>query len=64
MILVSQHFPVKHKSINSYEYNRLEEIITMRNGIIVDTLTIVDNVEVVKCDGVILEAFEGFSVLT
>ena len=32
----------------------------MRNGIIVDTLTSVDIVEIVKCGGVILEVFEGF----
>ena len=32
----------------------------MRNGIVIDTLTSVDNVEIVKCGGVILEIFEGF----
>ena len=32
----------------------------MRNGIIIDTLTSVDNVEIVKCGGVILEIYEGF----
>ena len=32
----------------------------MRNGIIVDTLTGVAIVEIVKCGGVILEVFEGF----
>ena len=32
----------------------------MRNGIIIDTLTSVDIVEIVKCGGVILEIFEGF----
>ena len=31
----------------------------MRNGKIIDTLTSVDIVEVVKCGGVILEVFEG-----
>ena len=31
----------------------------MRNGIIIDILTSVDNVEIVKCGGVILEVFEG-----
>ena len=32
----------------------------MRNGIIIDTLTSVDIVEIVKCGGVILEVYEGF----
>ena len=32
----------------------------MRNGIIRDTLTSVDNVEIVKCGGFVLEVFEGF----
>ena len=31
----------------------------MRNGIIIDTLTSVDIVEIVECGG-ILEVFEGF----
>ena len=38
----------------------LEEIIGMRNGIIVDTLTSVDIVEIVKCGGLIFEVFDGF----
>ena len=32
----------------------------MRNGIIIDTLTGVDIVEIVKCGGVILEVYVGF----
>ena len=32
----------------------------MRNGIIIDNLTGVDIVEVVKCGGVILEVYGGF----
>ena len=32
----------------------------MRNGIIIDTLTSVDIVEIVKCGGFIFEVFEGF----
>ena len=32
----------------------------MRKGIIIDTLTIVDIVEIVKCGGIILEVFERF----
>ena len=32
----------------------------MRNGIIIDTLTSIDIVEIVKYGGVILEVFESF----
>ena len=32
----------------------------MRNGIIIDTLTSVDIVEIVKCGGAILEIYKGF----
>ena len=35
----------------------------MGNGIIVDTLTSVDIVEIVKCAGVVLEIYEGFFCL-
>ena len=45
---------------NPYENNRLEEIDRMRNGIMKDTLTSVDIVEVVNCGGVFLEVYEGF----
>ena len=61
--LVFQHLPIKEKIKNPYKNNRLEEINRMRNGIIIDTLTSVDIVEIVKCGGVILEVFEGFFCL-
>ena len=32
----------------------------MTNGIVTDTLTSVDNVEIVKCGGISLEILEGF----
>ena len=55
-----QHLPIKEKIKNPYKNNRLEEINRMRNGLIIDTLTSVDIVEIVKCRGVILEVYEGF----
>ena len=58
--LVFQHLPIKEKIKNPYKNNRLEEINRMRNGIIIDTLTSVDIVEIVKCRGVILQVYEGF----
>ena len=58
--LIFQHLPIKEKIEKPYKNNRLEEINRMRNGIIIDTLTSVDIVEIVKCGGVILEVFEGF----
>ena len=58
--LIFQLLPIKEKIKNPYKNNRLEEINRMRNGIIIDTLTSVDIVEIVKCGGVILEVFEGF----
>ena len=58
--LVFQHLTVKEKIRNPYKINRLEEAIRVRNGVIIDTLTIVDIVEIVICGGVILEVFEGF----
>ena len=58
--LVFQHLPIKEKIENPYKNNRLEEINRMRNGIIIDTLTGVDIVEIVKCGGIILEVYEGF----
>ena len=51
---------MKEKTTNPYKNNRLEENNRMRNGIIIDTLTSVDIVEIVKCGGVILEIYEGF----
>ena len=58
--LIFRHLLLKEKSENPYKNNRLEEINRMRNGVIVLILTSVDNVEVVKGDGVILEVFAGF----
>ena len=58
--LFFQHLPIKEKIKNPYKNKRLEEINRMRNGIIIDTMTSVDIVEIVKCGGVILEVYEGF----
>ena len=58
--LLLQHLPVKKKIENPYKNNRLEEINRMRNGIIIDTLTSVDIVEIVKYGGEILKVYEGF----
>ena len=58
--LFFQHLPVKEKVKNPYKKNRLKEINRMRNGIIMNTLTSIDIVEIVRCGGVILEVFEGF----
>ena len=59
-ILIFQHLPVKEKIKNPYKNNRLEEINRMTNGMIIDTLTSVNIVEIVKCGSVILEVYEGF----
>ena len=45
--LIFQHLPKKEKINHPYKNNRLEEINRMRNGIIIDTLTSVDIVEIV-----------------
>ena len=58
--LVFQHLPIKEKIENPCKNIRLEEISRMGNGIIIDTLTSVDILEIVNCGGVILEVFEGF----
>ena len=58
--LIFQHLPIKEKIEKPYKNNRFEEINRMRNGIIIDTLTSVDIVEIVKCGGEILEVYEGF----
>ena len=58
--LIFQHLPIKEKIKNPYKNNRLEEINRMRNGVIIDTLTSVDIVEIVKYGGEILEIYEGF----
>ena len=58
--LVLQHLPVKEKIKKPYKNSRLEEITRMSIGVIIDTLTSVDIVEISKCGGVFLEVFEGF----
>ena len=58
--MIFQHLPIKEKIENPYKNNRLEEINRMRNGIIIDTLTSTDIVEIIKYGGIILEVFEGF----
>ena len=59
-ILIFQHLPVKEKIKNPYKNKRLEEVGMKRNGIIIDTMTKVDVVKIVKYGGVLLEVFEGF----
>ena len=58
--LIFQHILVKEKIENPYKNNRLEKINRMRNGILIDTLTSIDIVEIVKCGGVMLEVYESF----
>ena len=58
--IIFQHLPIKEKIENPYKNNRLEEINRMRNCIIIDTLTNIDIVEIIKYGGIILEVFEGF----
>ena len=58
--LVFQNLPVKEKIKKPYKNNRLEELTKTTIGVIIDTLTSVDIVEIVKCGGVLLEVFEGF----
>ena len=60
MNLVFQHLPVKKKIKNPYKNKRLEEVDRMRNGVIIDTLTCGDIVEIFISGGVILEVIEGF----
>ena len=57
--LVFKHLPVKEKIKISYKNNRLEESQRMRKGKILDFLTSVDIVEVVKYGGYILKVIEG-----
>ena len=57
--LVFQHLPVKEKIENPHKNNRLQEMNRTINGILIDTLTSNDIVEIVKCGGGILEVFEG-----
>ena len=49
---IFQHLPVKEK-VKKKEVNR------MRNGYIIDTLTSVDNQEIVKIGGEVVEIYEG-----
>ena len=58
--LVFHHLPVKENIKNPYKNIRKEEINRMRNGIITDTLTSVDIVEIVEHGGIILEVLQGF----
>ena len=58
--LVFQHLPLEEKFNDPYKINRLEKSSRMRNGIIIDTLTSVDMVEIVNFGEIVLEAFEGF----
>ena len=60
MKLIFQHLPVKEKINNSNKNNRMEEMKRMRKSVILDTLTSVGIVEIVKCGGFILEICEGF----
>ena len=46
--MIFQPLPIKEKIENPYKNNRLEEINRMRNGIIIDTLTSIDIVEIIK----------------
>ena len=57
--LIFQHLPIKEK-FNKPSKFRFEQFNRMRNGIIVDTLTSVDFVEIIKCRTNILEIFKGF----
>ena len=56
---VFQQLPVKGKIKNPYKNNRFEEINRVRSGIIIDFLTNVDIVEIVKYGGIILKVCEG-----
>ena len=58
--LAFQHLPVKENIEKSYKNNRLEEINRKRNGIVIDLLTSIDILEIIKWGGVILEVYEGF----
>ena len=57
---VFQHLPMKEKIKNPYKNNRFEEINRMKIGIIIDILTSVDTVAIVKYGGFTLEVYEGF----
>ena len=57
--LVFQHFPAREKIKNPYKNKRFGENNRTRNDIILDTLTGVDFVEIVKCGAIILEVYDG-----
>ena len=57
--LAFQHLLVRENTNNPYKNNRIEENNWMIEGIIIDTLTIVDIVEIVLCGGFILAIYEG-----
>ena len=57
---MSQHLPIGGKINIPYKNKKSEEFHRTRNGIILDTLTSVDIVEIVKCGGIILEFYERF----
>ena len=61
--LVFQHLPIKEKFENPYKNNRLEEINRMRSGIIKDTLSSVEIVEIVKYGCINLEVIGGIFCL-
>ena len=50
--LIFQHLPVKEKVKNV-------EVIRMRNGYIIDTLTSVDICEIINFGGKVIESYEG-----
>ena len=58
--LIFQHLPVKERIINPYEHDRLEQMNCSRGGIVSDTIEFIDSVEIVNCEGVVLEVYEGF----
>ena len=58
--LFFQHLPVREENSNPNIKKRLEESNRMRKIIIIDTLTIVYNVDIVHCGGISLEISEGF----
>ena len=59
MNLLFEHVPIKEKIKNPCKKKRLEDINRMRNGLITDTLTSVDTVEIIKYGAFILKFFEG-----
>ena len=58
--LIFQHLPVKERNISPYKNDRLEQMNCSRGGIVIDTKKFIDIVEIVNCEGVVLEVYEGF----